>query len=61
MTDRAVRVRREVIRAEYLDEEAKAEEAEVVEIDQAVISVRVPAALAEALFGTHSPKKIMNC
>lgn len=49
MTDRAVRARRNAIRAEYLDEEAEAAEAEGLENDQAVFSVRVPAALAETL------------
>ena len=49
MTDRAVRARREAIRAEYLDEEAEASEAEALENDQAVLSVRVPAVLADML------------
>lgn len=49
MTDRAVRTRRDAIRAEYLDKEAEAGDAEAVENDQAVLSVRVPAALAETL------------
>lgn len=49
MTDRAVRARRDAIRAEYLDEEAEAADAEALENDQAVLSVRVPAALAETL------------
>jgi hypothetical protein len=44
MVDRAIRARREAIRAEYLDEEAEA-----WENDHAVLSVRVPAALAETL------------
>jgi predicted DNA binding CopG/RHH family protein len=48
-TDRAVRARREAIRAEYLDEEAQASEAEASENNQAVLSVRVPADLAETL------------
>lgn len=47
--NKAVRARREAIRAEYLDEEAEAAEAEALENDQAVLSVRVPAALAETL------------
>ena len=47
--DKAVRARREAIRAEYLDEEAEAAEAEALDNDQAVLSVRVPAALAETL------------
>jgi predicted DNA binding CopG/RHH family protein len=49
MVDRAVRARREAIRAEYLDEEVEAGEAEALGNDQAVLSVRVPAALAETL------------
>ncbi|MGH3983575.1 MAG: ribbon-helix-helix protein, CopG family [Pseudonocardiaceae bacterium] len=49
MTDRAVRARRDGIRAEYLDEEAEASDAEALDNDQAVLSVRVPAALAETL------------
>jgi predicted DNA binding CopG/RHH family protein len=47
--DKAVRARRDAIRAEYLDEEAEAAEAEALDNDQAVLSVRVPAALAETL------------
>jgi len=49
MTDRAVRARRNAIRAEYLAEEAESGDAEGLENDQAVLSVRVPAALAETL------------
>lgn len=49
MTNRASRSRREAIRAEYAVEEAEAAEAEAVENEQAVVSVRVPASLAEAL------------
>ncbi|MGH3694984.1 MAG: CopG family antitoxin [Pseudonocardiaceae bacterium] len=49
MTERAVRVRRDAIRAEYMDEEAEAAEAEALENSQAVLSVRVPTALAETL------------
>jgi hypothetical protein len=49
MSDRSVRARRDTIRAEYLDEEAEAGEAEALENDQTVLSVRVPAALAETL------------
>ena len=49
MAERAVRARRDAIRAEYLDEETEAAEAEGLENDQAVLSVRVPAALAETL------------
>jgi predicted DNA binding CopG/RHH family protein len=49
MTDRATRARRDAIRAEYAIEEAEAAEAEALENEQAVVSVRVPATLAEAL------------
>ncbi|MFZ0120207.1 MAG: ribbon-helix-helix protein, CopG family [Pseudonocardiaceae bacterium] len=49
MTERAVPARRDAIRAEYLDAETEAAEAEGLENDQAVLSVRVPAALAETL------------
>jgi predicted DNA binding CopG/RHH family protein len=49
MTDRTNRARRDAIRAEYAAEEAEAAEAEAVESEQAVVSVRVPASLAEAL------------
>jgi predicted DNA binding CopG/RHH family protein len=49
MTDRTNRARRDAIRAEYAAEEADAAEAEAVESEQAVVSVRVPASLAEAL------------
>lgn len=49
MTERAVHARRDAIRAEYLDEEAEAAEAEALDNDRAVLSVRVPAALAETL------------
>jgi predicted DNA binding CopG/RHH family protein len=49
MTDRTNRVRRDAIRAEYAAEEAESAEAEAVENEQAVVSVRVPASLAEAL------------
>jgi predicted DNA binding CopG/RHH family protein len=49
MTDRDARARRDAIRAEYAAEEAEAAEAEAIENDQAVVSVRVPAALAESL------------
>lgn len=49
MTARTTRARREAIRAEYAAEEAEAAEAEALENQQAVVSVRVPAALAEAL------------
>lgn len=46
MTDQEARSRQAAIRAEYAAEEA---EAEALENEQAVISVRVPAALAESL------------
>jgi hypothetical protein len=46
MTDRASRARRDAIRAEYA---AGAAEAEALENEQAVVSVRVPARLAETL------------
>jgi len=49
MTDRAARARRETIRAEYAAEEAQAAEAEALENEQTVVSVRVPAPLAETL------------
>lgn len=48
-TDPATRARRNAIRAEYLDEEAESAEAEALENEQAVLSVRVPASLAETL------------
>jgi predicted DNA binding CopG/RHH family protein len=49
MTDRSSRARRDAIRAEYAAEEAENAEAEALENDQAVVSVRVPAHLAETL------------
>ncbi len=49
MTDRATRVRRDAIRTEYAAEEAEIAEAEALENEQAVVSVRVPASLAETL------------
>lgn len=49
MTDRTSRARRDAIRAEYAAEEAESAEAEAVENEQAVVSVRVPTSLAEAL------------
>jgi hypothetical protein len=49
MTSDAARARRAAIRAEYASEEAEAAEAESMESQQAVVSVRVPASLAEAL------------
>jgi predicted DNA binding CopG/RHH family protein len=49
MTDRDIRARRDAIRAEYAAEEAEAAEAEAVQNEQAVVSVRVPATLAETL------------
>lgn len=49
MTDSTAHARREAIRAEYAAEENEAAEAEAVEAEQAVLSVRVPAHLAETL------------
>lgn len=49
MTDRANRARHDAIRAEYAAEEAEAAEAEAIENEQAVVSVRVPSSLADAL------------
>jgi hypothetical protein len=49
MTDRVDRARRDAIRAEYAVAEAEAAESESVENEQAVVSVRVPVSLAEAL------------
>jgi predicted DNA binding CopG/RHH family protein len=49
MTEKAVRARRDAIRAEYMDEEAEAAEAEALENSQVVLSVRVSTALAETL------------
>jgi predicted DNA binding CopG/RHH family protein len=49
MTERAARARREAIRAEYAEEEAEAAEAEALENEQAVVSVRLSARLAQDL------------
>ena len=49
MTDQTARERRNAIRAEYTAEETETAEAEAVEAEQAVLSVRIPADLAEAL------------
>jgi predicted DNA binding CopG/RHH family protein len=49
MTDQAGRRRRAAIRADYAAEEAEVAEAEAVEAEQAVLSVRIPAELAETL------------
>lgn len=52
MTEQTDRERREALRAHYADEEAEnaaAEAAEAAAEDQAVLSVRVPTSLAEAL------------
>jgi predicted DNA binding CopG/RHH family protein len=49
MTDPAAHARRDAIRAGYAAEEADAAEAEAVEAEQAVLSVRVPAQLAQTL------------
>lgn len=43
------RTRRDAIRADYAEEEAAAAEAEALETQQTVLSVRVPASLAEIL------------
>ncbi|HEX4395319.1 MAG TPA: ribbon-helix-helix protein, CopG family [Mycobacterium sp.] len=58
MTDRTNRARRDAIRAEYAAEEAESSEAEAVENEQAVVSVRVPASLAEALKATAAKEHI---
>ena len=49
MTEQPARTRRDAIRAEYAAEETEAAEAEAAEAEQAVLSVRVPAHLAETL------------
>jgi len=49
MTDRTSRARRDAIRAEYAGEETEAAEAEAIENEQAVLSVRISASLAEVL------------
>ncbi len=49
MTDRVTRARRDAIRAEYAVEEAEAAQVEALENEQAVVSVRVPASLADTL------------
>jgi predicted DNA binding CopG/RHH family protein len=48
-TDANARARRAAIRAEYLDEEAAAAEAEAAENEQTVLSVRVPTSMADTL------------
>ncbi|WP_239375858.1 ribbon-helix-helix protein, CopG family [Frankia sp. Cj5] len=58
MTGNATRTRRDAIRAEYAAEEAEAAEAEVLENEQAVVSVRVPASLAESLKAWASAEHI---
>jgi predicted DNA binding CopG/RHH family protein len=49
VTDQPARSRRDTIRAEYAAEEAEAAEAEAVDAEQAVLSVRISAQLAETL------------
>lgn len=49
MNDAQTRARREAIRAEYAEEEAENAEAEALENEQSVLSVRVPAQLARSL------------
>jgi len=49
MADSSTRGRRDAIRAEYAAEEAEAAEVEALENEQAMVSVRVPLSLAEAL------------
>jgi predicted DNA binding CopG/RHH family protein len=49
MTDRDARARRDAVRAEYAAEEAENAEAEALENEQAVLSVRIPTQLAETL------------
>ncbi|WP_239395017.1 CopG family antitoxin [Frankia sp. CiP3] len=58
MTGNATRTRRDAIRAEYAAEEAEAAEAEALENEQAVVSVRVPASLAESLKARASAEHI---
>jgi predicted DNA binding CopG/RHH family protein len=52
------RARRAAIRAEYASEENEAAEAEAIENQQAVVSVRVPATLADALRTRAAAEKI---
>lgn len=49
MTDPTTHRRREELRAEYATEEAEAAEAEALENEQTVVSVRMPSALADAI------------
>jgi predicted DNA binding CopG/RHH family protein len=58
MTDQTTRARRDAIRAEYAAEEAEAAEAEALENDQAVVSVRLPASLAETLEARAAAERI---
>jgi predicted DNA binding CopG/RHH family protein len=58
MTSDAARTRRAAIRAEYAAEEAETAEAEAIENQQAVVSVRVPATLADALRARAAAEKI---
>ncbi|WP_239336625.1 hypothetical protein [Frankia sp. CiP3] len=53
-----MRARRAAIRAEYAVEETEAAEAEAIENQQAVVSVRVPATLAEALRARAAAEKL---
>jgi predicted DNA binding CopG/RHH family protein len=57
-SDDAARARRRAIRAEYANEELEAAEAEAVENQQSVLSVRVPSALAEALRARANAERI---
>jgi predicted DNA binding CopG/RHH family protein len=58
MTSDAARARRAAIRAEYAAEESEAAEAEAIENQQSIVSVRVPATLAEALRARAAAEKI---
>ncbi len=49
MTGRATRARQDAVRAEHTAEEAEAAEVEALENEQIVVSMRVPASLAEIL------------
>ncbi|MGH4021157.1 MAG: ribbon-helix-helix protein, CopG family [Pseudonocardiaceae bacterium] len=52
------RARRKVIRADYAEEEAAAAEAEALETEQAVLSVRVPASLAATVEASAAAEHI---
>lgn len=61
MKDHMARARRDAIRAEYAEEEAENAEAEALENEQneqAVLSVRVPAQLAESLKARASAEHV---